>query len=108
MSNTTTAKGTESKVESIIPILYVKNLAASIAYYVNVLGFKKDWDWGDPPAFGSVSRDDFSIMLSEGWGGTPEPGSGLASKMPKHFMTNTKRAVRRFEKRQRTIRGHTS
>ena len=71
MSNTTTAKETESKVESIIPILYVKNFAASIDYYVNVLGFTKDWDWGDPPAFGSVSRDDFSIMLSEGWGGHP-------------------------------------
>ena len=53
-------------LECIIPILRVENLAASIDHYVKVLGFRKDWDWGDPPDFGSVSRDNFSIMLCEG------------------------------------------
>ena len=53
-------------LECIIPILRVENLSASIDHYVKVLGFRKDWDWGDPPDFGSVSRDNCTIMLCEG------------------------------------------
>ena len=53
-------------VECITPILRVNNLAASIDYYVNKLGFKKDWDWGDPPDFGSVSCNGWSIMMCQG------------------------------------------
>ena len=71
MSSATTAKETESQLECIIPILNVKNVPASIDHYVNVLGFKKDWDWGDPPDFGCVSRDNYSIMLCENGQGHP-------------------------------------
>lgn len=71
MSSATTAKGTDAKVECIIPILNVKNFSASIEYYVNVLGFRKEWDWGDPPDVGSVERDDCSIMLVEAEQGHP-------------------------------------
>ncbi|RKU11614.1 bleomycin resistance family protein [Candidatus Poribacteria bacterium] len=66
MSSTTTVKGIDAKVECIIPILNVKSLAASMDYYVNVLGFRVEWDWGDPPDVGSVERDGYSIMLVEG------------------------------------------
>ena len=70
MSNTTAVKATGCKLERIVPILNVKNLAASVDYYVNVLSFTKDWDWGDPPNFAGVSRDDCSIMLCEGGQGS--------------------------------------
>ena len=30
--------------EGVFPILRVQNLAGSIAYYVNVLGFELDWE----------------------------------------------------------------
>ena len=62
---------TKAKVECIIPILYVGNFAASLDHYENVLGFRKEWDWGDPPDIGSVERDGFSIMLCEGEQGHP-------------------------------------
>jgi uncharacterized glyoxalase superfamily protein PhnB len=52
--------------ESVVPILNVKNFAASIDYYVNKLGFTKKWDWGTPPTFGCVSRGRVSIFLCEG------------------------------------------
>ena len=71
MSSTTIVKDTGAKVECIIPILNVKNLAASMDYYVNVLGFRVEWDWGDPPDVGSVERDNFSIMLVEAGQGHP-------------------------------------
>ena len=71
MSSTTTVKGTDAKVECIIPILNVRNFSASIDYYVNVLGFRLEWDWGDPPDVGSVERDGYSIMLVEAEQGHP-------------------------------------
>ena len=50
------------KVECTIPILPVKDLARSIRYYTETLGFNLEWS-GDIVA--SVSRDDHPIMLSQ-------------------------------------------
>jgi catechol 2,3-dioxygenase-like lactoylglutathione lyase family enzyme len=47
------------------PILNVHSLKASQAYYRDKLGFKVDWDHGDPPNFGQVSRGDFALFLCE-------------------------------------------
>jgi len=55
----------------VTPILYVKNFAASMDYYVNKLGFEKQWEWGDPPSFGCVGRGKIEIFLSEGGQGHP-------------------------------------
>ena len=52
-------------IESIIPILNVRNLQESLRYYVDVLGFAVEWTWGEPAGFGSVSRDGQSVMLCE-------------------------------------------
>lgn len=57
--------------EGVTPILNVKNVPASIDYYVNKLGFTKRWDWGDPPTFGCVGRDKVSIFFCEGAQGQP-------------------------------------
>lgn len=75
MSNTTGDKEKAIELECITPILYVKNVAVSVDYYINRLGFKKEWNWGDPPNFASVSRDDFPILLCEG--GQGQPGTWL-------------------------------
>ncbi len=48
------------------PILSVANLRASQAYFHDVLGFKLDWDHGDPADFGSVSRGDAVLFMCEG------------------------------------------
>jgi catechol 2,3-dioxygenase-like lactoylglutathione lyase family enzyme len=58
-------------VECIIPILRVNSVAASICYYVNVLGFKVDWGGEDESTFASVSRGGRAIMLSQGEQGHP-------------------------------------
>jgi predicted enzyme related to lactoylglutathione lyase len=55
--------------EGATPILRVQNLAASIDHYVNVLGFKVDWNYHGN--IGSVSRDRCGIFLSEGDQGNP-------------------------------------
>jgi hypothetical protein len=48
------------------PILNVKNVPASVEHYLDKLGFKKDWDWGTPPTFASVSRGKTYIFLCQG------------------------------------------
>ena len=46
-----------------VPILRVADFDRSVEYYVEGLGFTLDWSFG---RFGSVTRDQMSIMLSEG------------------------------------------
>ncbi len=60
-----------NEFESIVPILNVKNFAESMDYYVKRLGFRKKWDWGDPPTFGCVTRGKVEIFLCEGAQGQP-------------------------------------
>jgi len=71
MSNNKAARAAGIGVECIIPILRVNNLAASIRFYVDVLGFKVNWGGEDGSSFASVSRDGKSIMLSQGEQGHP-------------------------------------
>jgi len=54
--------------EGVIPILRVNNLAVSLDYYLNKLGFHKNWEW---PYFASVSRGKASIFLCQGGQGMP-------------------------------------
>src|SRR5688572_7185134 len=53
------------------PIFNVHDLRASQRYYRDALGFKVDWDYGEPPTFGSVSRGHGVIFLCQGCQGTP-------------------------------------
>jgi len=62
--------------DSAVPILNVRNVPASIAYYVDKLGFHLHWDWGDPPTFACVFRDKVRIFLCQGAQG--KPGTWIA------------------------------
>jgi hypothetical protein len=52
-----------NQFECVVPILNVRNFAASMDYYLNKLGFTRKWDWGTPPTFGCVSRGNVEIFL---------------------------------------------
>lgn len=52
-----------------VPGLRMRNLAASVDHYVNVLGFAVDWQYEGIMA--SVSRGGASLMLCEGDQGNP-------------------------------------
>jgi predicted lactoylglutathione lyase len=58
-----------TRFEGVTPILRVRDLAASLKYYVKVLGFKVDWN--NKNFFASVSRDRCNIFLTEGDQGNP-------------------------------------
>ncbi len=53
------------------PILYVTNLRMAQRYYRHALGFKVDWEHGDPPDFGAVSRSDVVLFLCQQCQGKP-------------------------------------
>lgn len=83
--------------EGVTPILNVKNVIASIDYYVNKLGFTKRWDWGEPPTFGCVARDKVSIFLCEGAQG--QPGAWMMI-----FLDNVDELYREFTERGAKVR----
>lgn len=64
MSATETPKDEATLFEGVTPILRVGNLAASLEYYVGVLGFKVNW--GGEADFASISRDRCHIFLCQG------------------------------------------
>ena len=65
------AEQSVNRFENAVPILNVRNVPASIAYYVEKLGFLKEWDWGTPPTFACVFRDNVRIFLCQGAQGAP-------------------------------------
>jgi len=66
---------TKTKFEHADPILNVSDMAASVKYYVEALGFRNA-DWGNA-AFTCVHRDTAEIYLARVAKGEPAPGCGL-------------------------------
>jgi len=56
----------DSELSCPRPILTVRDLRASQRYYRDALGFKLDWDYGDPADFGAVSRGDSVLFMCQG------------------------------------------
>jgi uncharacterized glyoxalase superfamily protein PhnB len=50
-------------VKSIVPILFVRDVTASAAFFQEKLGFEIDFLHGEPPFYGSVSRDAACLHL---------------------------------------------
>ena len=61
----------DDDLSNAIPIFTVTDLRASQRYYRDVLGFHVDWEDGDPPDFGSVSRGHAIVFMCQGCQGHP-------------------------------------
>ena len=48
-------------LKSIVPVLFVRDVPASAAYFRDKLGFAVDFLHGEPPFYGAVSRDGVCI-----------------------------------------------
>ncbi len=59
------------KIESVSPILSVNDLAASLDFYCQVLGFDLAWSWGEPADIAAVCRDGVEITLTQHAGAKP-------------------------------------
>jgi len=63
MAGSETPAAPPVEFEGTTPILRVRDLAASIEHYVEVLGFTLDWQ--EPGVFGSVSRGRCTLFLCQ-------------------------------------------
>ena len=61
-------------VHGLTPILNVSDIAESFAWFEK-LGWRKLWDWGDPPTFGAVGSGVAEIFLCQGGQGGRGKGS---------------------------------
>ena len=57
------------RLENVTPILTVKDMSLSLAFYVGILGFKNA-EWGDDN-FTSINRDNTGLYLCKGGQGVP-------------------------------------
>ena len=48
-----------------VPILPCEDVEAMIAFYVDRLGFERDWVWGEPPTDGGVRWGDVQIYFMQ-------------------------------------------
>jgi uncharacterized glyoxalase superfamily protein PhnB len=53
----------EVTLKSFVPILFVRDVSASAAFFRDTLGFGIDFLYGAPPFYGSVSRGDACLHL---------------------------------------------
>lgn len=54
-----------AKITSHAPILFASDLAKTIAYFVDRVGFTVGGVWGEPPDFAILVRDGAHLMLSQ-------------------------------------------
>jgi len=50
-------------LKNVVPILFVRDVTRSAAFFEDKLGFKTDFLYGSPPFYGAVSRDDVCLHL---------------------------------------------
>lgn len=68
-------RGRIMAVDSVKPILNVSDIEASVAWFEK-LGWRRHWEWGEPPTFGAVIRGTSEIFLcldGQGARGGPLP-----------------------------------
>ncbi len=66
------------EARDLTPILNVSNIQESFAWFEK-LGWKKEWDWGEPPTFGGVSSGKCAIFLCEGAQGGRGKGTNTST-----------------------------
>jgi hypothetical protein len=59
-------------LKSVTPILSVRDVTAAAGFYTAKLGFQTDFLYGEPPFYGSVSREEVCLHLGS-WGGPTLP-----------------------------------
>ena len=83
MSSPSIAGPEDLQVVSVVPILRMYDVAATIRFYIDYLGCSLDWQSGegDRPIYLQVSRDDMRLHLSSHHdGGTPGTAGAEVSR----------------------------
>src|SRR5215203_6380364 len=49
--------------EKSVTILFSTDIQRSLDFYIEKLGFEQKWDWGTPPDFGGVVKDQVELFF---------------------------------------------
>jgi catechol 2,3-dioxygenase-like lactoylglutathione lyase family enzyme len=60
-----------TRFTAVVPILNVRDVEASLRFYVEVLAFERPWWWGDPPTFGGAFAGDHEVQFCQDGQGAP-------------------------------------
>lgn len=52
------------KFDKAIPVLHTRDIPEILAYFIEQLKFENKWEWGAPPTFAGVQRDNVEIFFS--------------------------------------------
>ena len=69
----------DSNLVLAVPILACENIDDMIDFYVDRLGFEREWVWGDPPEDGGVRRGDVQLYFMR----NPQMANGCAGRSSK-------------------------
>jgi uncharacterized glyoxalase superfamily protein PhnB len=54
-----------AKALSVAPVILVRDIHASVAYWRDKVGFETDQIYGDPPGFAMPKRDSVVVMIAQ-------------------------------------------
>lgn len=66
MNNSGTGASTmvQTKYKSAVPVIATDDVLAALDYYTRVLGFEKQFSYGEPPVYAGIRRDDMLLYLT--------------------------------------------
>jgi len=53
-----------SHFTSAVPVVATSDVAGTVRYFEQTLGFKQQWTWGDPPVYGGVRAGDALLYVT--------------------------------------------
>jgi len=65
--------------KTVVPILYSRDVATSLAYYTGILGVTGQWSVGDPPSFAGINKDSVEVFFCREGQGSPGTGKPIGS-----------------------------
>ncbi len=68
------------------PVMHVKDIIKSLAYYTKVLDFKQVFTWGAPPFYAGVRYKSVVIHLNQASGAKDRRGKGCAHPTIHHTL----------------------
>jgi catechol 2,3-dioxygenase-like lactoylglutathione lyase family enzyme len=57
------ASPTRPSIRATVSILACTDIESTVAFYVEKLGFVREWTWGEPPGDAGIRRDEIQIFF---------------------------------------------
>jgi catechol 2,3-dioxygenase-like lactoylglutathione lyase family enzyme len=59
-----------------VPVIGTRDVAGTVAWFENTLGFEQQWIWGEPPVYAGVKRGEATLYIAH----DPELAEAIADR----------------------------